>query len=294
MSARIPSARIQPIQRLSDVLGNYDAIISDVWGVLHNGVIATAGAQQALAAARRAGKPVALLTNSPRLPHLVAEQLRDFGVVEPCYDALVSSGGVTRDLLEAEGAKTFFHIGPERDAGLYQGLAAKPAPLESADLLLCTGLFDDETETAEQYRPMLEAALARRLRLYCANPDLIVERGDRLIPCAGAIADLYETMGGPVIWVGKPKPLVYERARRALEAALGRPLALNRVLCIGDAFRTDIAGANAEGHDVIMTLAGIHGHQIGLDGETYSLEALENLAAETRQRPTFCMVSLVD
>ncbi|MCA3600895.1 MAG: TIGR01459 family HAD-type hydrolase [Methylobacterium sp.] len=288
------SARIQPIARLSDVIDRYDAIISDVWGVLHNGVMATPGAQQALAGARRAGKPVALLTNSPRLPHLVADQLRDLGVVEPCYDALVSSGGVTRELLESEGAKAFYHIGPARDSGLFEGLEAPPAPLEAAELMLCTGLFDDETETPEQYRPMLEAARATGLRLYCANPDLVVERGDRLIPCAGAIADLYEKMGGAVIWVGKPKPMVYERARQALEMALGRPLALNRVLCIGDAFRTDIAGANAEGHDVIMTLAGIHGHQIGLSGGNYDLDRLEKLATNTRQRPTYCMVSLVD
>ena len=288
------SARIQPIDRLSDVLDRYEAIISDVWGVLHNGVIATPGAQQALAGARRAGKPVALLTNSPRLPHLVAEQLRDLGVVEPCYDALVSSGGVTRELLEKEGPKTFYHIGPARDSGLFEGLEARPAPLEAAELILCTGLFDDETETPDQYRSMLQSAHARALRLYCANPDLIVERGDRLIPCAGAIADLYEKMGGSVIWVGKPKPLVYERARQALETALGRTLALNRVLCIGDAFRTDIAGANAEGHDVIMTIAGIHGHQIGLSGNNYDLARLEQFAAETRLRPTYCMVSLVD
>lgn len=288
------SARIQPIARLSDVLDRYDAIISDVWGVLHNGVVATPGAQQALAAARRAGKPVALLTNSPRLPPLVAQQLCDLGVIEPCYDALVSSGGVTRELLEREGAKPFFHIGPARDAGVFEGLLAQPAPLESAELVLCTGLFDDETETPEQYRPTLEAARARGLRLYCANPDLVVERGDRLIPCAGALADLYEKLGGSVIWVGKPKPLVYSRAREALEAVLSQPLATARVLCIGDAFRTDIAGANAEGHDVIMTLAGIHGHQIGLDGSRYDHDRLESLAAETRQRPTYCMVSLVD
>jgi HAD superfamily hydrolase (TIGR01459 family) len=283
---------IQPIRSLSEVLGRYDAIISDVWGVLHNGVAATPGAQQGLAAARQAGKPVALLTNSPRLPHLVAEQLRDLGVIEPCYDALISSGGVTRELLAHEGAKSFHHIGPARDVGLFEGLECQPASLEVAGFVLCTGLFDDETETADDYREALSLALSRRLRLYCANPDLVVERGERLIPCAGAIADLYEQMGGEVIWVGKPKPLVYEQARAALELACGHRLETGRVLCIGDAFRTDIAGANAEGHDVIMTLAGIHGHQVGLRGTEYDLEALERLAAATGQRPTYCMASL--
>ncbi len=164
------STRIQPIQRLSDVLGQYDAIISDVWGVLHNGVAATP--RRAAGAGRRAarGKASGASYEFPALPHLVAEQLRDLGVIEPCYDALVSSGGVTRDLLEGEGAKTFYHIGPQRDSGLYEGLARKPAPLETADLVLCTGLFDDETETAEQYRPMLEAALARDCAFIARTP----------------------------------------------------------------------------------------------------------------------------
>jgi HAD superfamily hydrolase (TIGR01459 family) len=284
---------ILPIARLSEVIDRYDAVISDVWGVLHNGVAATPGAQDALAAARRAGKPVALLTNSPRLPHLVAEQLRDLGVVQPCYDAIISSGGVTRMLLAEEGDRPIFHLGPARDAGVFDGLAVRPVALEKAQIIVCTGLFDDETETAEDYRKTLEFALARRMRLYCANPDLIVERGDRLIPCAGAVADIYERMGGEVIWVGKPKPLVYEHARAELAKALGRAPERSRILCLGDAFRTDIAGANAEGHDVIMTLAGIHGHQIGLSGADYDLAKLNELSVQTQTRPTMCMVSLV-
>lgn len=284
---------ILPIARLSEVIERYDAIISDVWGVLHNGVVATPGAQDALAAARRAGKPVSLLTNSPRLPHLVAEQLRDLGVVQPCYDAIISSGGVTRMLLAEEGERSIYHLGPARDAGVFEGLSVRPSTLDQAEIIVCTGLFDDENEQAEDYRPTLDLALNRRMRLYCANPDLIVERGDRLIPCAGAVADIYERMGGEVIWVGKPKPLVYSHARAALARALGRMPEHARILCLGDAFRTDIAGANAEGHDVIMTLAGIHGHQIGLDGQNYDLAALERLSLDTQTRPTMCMVSLV-
>ncbi|MGL5448522.1 MAG: TIGR01459 family HAD-type hydrolase [Rhabdaerophilum sp.] len=289
----MPFTSIQPISRLSEVIDRYDAVISDVWGVLHNGVVATPGAQEALSAVRRAGKPVSLLTNSPRLPHLVAEQLRDLGVNQPCYDAIISSGGVTRLLLADEVDRRFFHLGPARDNGLFEGLAVRSVPLDQAEIIVCTGLFNDETEQAEDYRATLELAFSRRMRLYCANPDLIVERGHRLIPCAGAIADLYERMGGEVIWVGKPKPLVYEHARAELAKALGRMPELARILCIGDAIRTDIAGANAEGHDVIMTLAGIHGHQVGLDGQGYDLAALEKLSAQTQTRPTMCMVSLV-
>lgn len=289
----MPQTSIQPIHHLSEVIDRYDAIISDVWGVLHNGIVATPGAQDALAAARKAGKPVSLLTNSPRLPHLVAEQLRDLGVVQPCYDAIISSGGVTRMLLADEGSRPIYHLGPARDAGVFDGLAIRPVALDQAEIIVCTGLFDDETEQAEDYRQTLEFALARRMRFYCANPDLIVERGHRLIPCAGAIADIYEKMGGEVIWVGKPKPLVYAHAQAALAKALGREPERNRILCLGDAFRTDIAGANAQGHDVVMTLAGIHGHQIGLSGTDYDLARLEELSIQTQTRPTMCMVSLV-
>lgn len=284
---------IPELAGLSHVLDRYDAIISDVWGVLHNGIVATAGAQEALAAAREAGKPVVLLTNAPRPPHSIRTMLRGLKVGDDAYDALVSSGGVTRDLLLEEGARGFHHLGPERDHALFEGLACRPTTLEAADFILCTGLFDDETDQAEDYRPLLEQALSRRLRLYCANPDLIVERGDKLIPCAGAIADLYERMGGEVIWVGKPKPLVYRVVRRIIAERLGFEPEPARILCIGDALRTDIAGAVANGHESLMTLAGIHGHQIGLANGRFDAMRLATLAAESETRPTMCMASLV-
>ncbi|CAN1487551.1 NagD Predicted sugar phosphatases of the HAD superfamily [Rhabdaerophilaceae bacterium] len=283
---------IEPIQELRTIIDRYDAIISDVWGVLHNGVAATHGAQEALIEARKLGKPVSLLTNAPRLPHLVVEQLRSFGIADNAYDDLISSGGVTRELLGREGDTSFFFLGPERDSTLHAGLPLLRTDFDKAEFILCSGLFNDEEEQAEDYRAMLETALSRNMRFYCANPDLIVERGDRLIPCAGALADLYERMGGDVIWVGKPKPLVYAEARKALTNALGRVPDSRRVLCIGDALRTDIAGAIAGGHDSLMTLSGIHGHQIGLHGDRHDILALEQLAEATNTRPTMCMVSL--
>lgn len=283
---------IQPVSNLSAVLDRYDAIISDVWGVLHNGLVATPGAKEALAAAKAGGKPVILLTNAPRPPHSIAQQLLDLGIDETSYSAIVSSGGVTRDLLAKEGPVPFFHLGPDRDVSLYEGLEAFPVSFDDAKLILCTGPFNDEEETAEDFRDLLATASARRLPFYCANPDIIVERGDRLIPCAGAIAELYEELGGEVIWVGKPRPLVYSVVYGLIEQALGRKADPRRILCIGDALRTDIAGAIAHGHDSIMTLAGIHGHQIGLHGQDYDLGALEALSGKNNTRPTMCMVSL--
>lgn len=283
---------IQPITALSTVLERYDAIISDVWGVLHNGLVATPGAKEALAAVKASGKPVILLTNAPRPPQSIAQQLLDMGIDESSYTAIVSSGGATRDLLAKEGRMPFFHLGPARDVSLYEGLDAYPVSFEEAKLILCTGPFNDEEETAEDFRDLLVAASARQLPLYCANPDIIVERGDRLLPCAGAIAELYEQLGGEVIWVGKPRPLVYSVVHGLIEQALGRKSEPRRILCIGDALRTDIAGALAHGHDSIMTLAGIHGHHIGLQGQDYDLAALEALSGQNNTRPTMCMVSL--
>ena len=280
------------IENLSAIASRYDGIICDVWGVLHNGVRATPGAAEALEAARRAGLSVVLLTNAPRPPDKIEKQLAGFGISSAAYDAIISSGGVSRALVEAEGAKPFYHLGPPRDSGVYDGLSARPTSLEEAEYILCTGLFDDETETAEDYRPMLEKALARRQKLYCANPDLVVERGPDMLPCAGAIALLYEQMGGESVYIGKPYPLVYGHARAELGRLAGRELAKDRILCIGDALRTDVAGGLRAGHDVLMVLAGIHGHEIALARESYDAAALDRLCAQNAARPTVCTVSL--
>jgi HAD superfamily hydrolase (TIGR01459 family) len=167
-------------------------------------------------------------------------------------------------------------------------------PLADADYVLCTGLLDDETETAETYRSLLETARMRALKLYCANPDLVVERGEQLVPCAGAIAELYEALGDDVVWVGKPRPLVYRIAAEKVAEALGRKVEADRILCIGDALRTDIAGANRAGHQSIMTLAGIHAHQIGLGADgAFDRQKLELLAQKAGARPSMIMQSLV-
>jgi HAD superfamily hydrolase (TIGR01459 family) len=277
---------------LSAIASQYDGIICDVWGVLHNGVRANPGAAEALEAARNNGLAVVLLTNAPRPPDKIEKQLASFGISSSAYDGIISSGGVTRSLMAAEGDKAFYHLGPARDASVYEGLAARPVALDAAEYILCTGLFDDETEQAEDYRPTLEAALKRKLKLYCANPDLIVERGADMLPCAGAIALLYEQMGGEAIYVGKPHPLVYGEACKALEQISRRTLPTSRILCIGDALRTDVAGGLRAGHDVLMVLAGIHGHEIALTSDSYDRAALGRLCAQNAARPTTCMVSL--
>ena len=286
------TAFIPKLAGLSEIIGQYDAIISDVWGVLHNGIVATPGAKDALASARGHGKTVALLTNAPRPPASIAKQLAQLGITAQSYDAIISSGGETRSLMQAEGDTPFYHLGPQRDHALFEGLAARPVRFEDAKYLLVTGLFDDETEQAEDYRPQLEAAFARKLKLYCANPDLIVERGDKLIPCAGAIAELYETIGGEVIWVGKPRPHVYAMAHARINTLRGAVVPKSRILCIGDALRTDLAGARDNGYPVLMTLAGIHAHQIGLHNNQYDETLLTQMLKAADLRPLGCMVTL--
>jgi HAD superfamily hydrolase (TIGR01459 family) len=162
--------------------------------------------------------------------------------------------------------RKLFWIGAERHNSIHRGLDPVLAPLEQADYIVCTGLFDDETESAEDYRAMMLQARERQLTLICANPDIVVERGDRLIYCAGAIAELYRELGGEVIFYGKPHRPIYQRAMELAAGRHGHTVPLNRVLAIGDSVRTDLAGAHGFGIDCLFVTRGIHaGDFEGLD-----------------------------
>ena len=247
------------VDRLRDLIGGVDVVLSDIWGVVHNGLEAFPEACEALHAFRGQGGTVILITNAPRPADSVKRQLRKLGVADDTYDAIVSSGDLTRHYVADHPGRKVFWLGPERDYAIYHGLDPVLAPLEDADYIVCTGLLDDETETAEDYRAMMQQARERKLPLICANPDIVVERGDRLIYCAGAIAELYREIGGEVIFYGKPHRPIYERAM-ALAAAQRRDQAvpLSRVLAIGDSVRTDLAGAHGFGIDCLFVTRGIH------------------------------------
>lgn len=280
------------IDRLDAITDRYDALICDVWGVLHNGVRVSRAANVALAAARKRGLAVVMLTNAPRPPADIAHFIAELGGTSDAWDAIVSSGGVTRALMADEGSKPFHHIGPGRDRTVFTGLKAEAVSLAEANYVLCTGLLNDEIETAEDYRATLETMLARKLPLICANPDIVVERGHKLIPCAGAIADLYERMGGPVTWVGKPFPLVYETAHHEIERVLGRRVDKARLLGIGDAVRTDVAGATGYGIDSLFVLDGIHSAEFGPNGRDFSQAGVSAFLATASHRPTYATVAL--
>lgn len=239
---------------LGDLAPSYDVILSDVWGVVHNGLKATPEACDALAAFRNKGGQVVLITNAPRPREEVAKQIAQFGVPRDTYDAIASSGDVTRSVIQSRHGQSLYHLGPARDKPIFTGLDVTFAPLESADYVVCSGLENDDHETAEDYRPRLEQMLARKLFMVCGNPDVVVERGPRLVYCAGAIADLYKAMGGEVLYAGKPYRPIYDLA---LSLAKGNT-PLNRVLAIGDSLRTDLAGANSAGLDFVFLTAGIH------------------------------------
>jgi HAD superfamily hydrolase (TIGR01459 family) len=254
------------VERLRDLVDGKEVVLSDIWGVVHNGLEAFPEACEALHTCRQRGGTVILITNAPRPADSVQRQLRKLGVADDTYDAIVSSGDLARHYVADHPGKKICWLGPERDSSIHRGLDAVLAPLEQADYIVCTGLFDDETESAEDYRGMMLQARERKLTLVCANPDIVVERGDRLIYCAGAIAELYRELGGEVIFYGKPHRPIYERAMALAAEQRGHPAELNHVLAIGDSVRTDLAGAHGFGIDCLFVTRGIHSEQFeGID-----------------------------
>jgi len=254
------------VERLRDVVDGVEVVLSDIWGVVHNGLESFPEACAALQTYRQQGGVVILITNAPRPADSVQRQLRKLGVADETYDAIVSSGDLTRNFVADHPGKKMFWIGPDRDSSLHRGLDAVTAPLEQADYVVCTGLFDDETESAEDYRAMMLQAREHKLPLICANPDIVVERGDRLIYCAGAIAELYRELGGEAIFYGKPHRPIYERAMALAAERRRQPTSLDRALAIGDSVRTDLTGALGFGIDCLFLTRGIHSEEFeGID-----------------------------
>lgn len=285
------SAKVPIIERAQELLGRYDVLFCDVWGVVHDGRTAYAGAGDAFARFRRRGGTVLLISNAPMPATWVAHVLDEKGVRRDSWDAIVSSGDMTLAYVAERGMTRVHHIGTSRDLPLFQTMQAARVPLADAEAIVCTGLVDDRNETAETYRPLLEAALARRLPLLCANPDLIVDVGGELLLCAGVIAELYETMGGDVFWGGKPHLPIYECAMREAARLRGNMTDRGRVLAIGDAVRTDIAGAWAFGLDSLFIGQGIHRDEVLRDGSLDPKE-LERLIAAQPARPIAAMVGV--
>src|SRR6266540_360428 len=249
---------IPVIGSIKEIGSRYRAWLVDIWGVMHNGHRAFPRAVDAARSFRERGGIVVLLSNSPRPTPGVQEQLRRLGVPDDAYDATVTSGDLTRYELGKHKGTTVFHLGPERDLPIFDGIPVKLGPPEDAELVVCSGLFDDETETPEDYVELLRKLAARKLPMICANPDHLVERGDKLVYCAGALAAIYEKLRGSVLYAGKPYAPIYELALETISALAKGSVARDGVLAIGDGVNTDIAGAAGLGIDAVFVASGLH------------------------------------
>lgn len=279
---------IPMISSIAELGGSRRAWLCDIWGVLHNGVTAFPEAIAACRTYRAEGGCVVLISNSPRPAPGVVAQLATFGIGHDAFDAVVTSGDVTVDLIAQHPGEPMFHLGPERDKSIFHGLDLNLVAETDASLLVCTGLYADEIETPDDYAPMLSRFAARNVPMICGNPDKLVEKGDKLIPCAGALAELYEAMGQTVIYAGKPHPPLYDLAFRQLARFLGGEPGLDDILAIGDGIHTDIAGAGARGIDAAFIASAVH-----VNGDTaLTQQALGALFRETPHKPIAALTRL--
>jgi HAD superfamily hydrolase (TIGR01459 family) len=270
---------------ISSLAPNYDLFLCDVWGVIHNGETAHPAAVEALRKARAAGITVILITNAPRPGAVIERQIVNFKVPRDCYDTIVASGDVTRDELRRRPGAKVFHLGPERDMPNYEGLDLSLVSLDEADVVVCTGFFNDDVETPDDYAGMLSEIRTRAMPFICANPDIVVERGDRMIWCAGALARDFEKIGGEVVYAGKPYAPIYDLALERANEIRRKEVDRRRVLAIGDGVRTDLKGAVLQGIDCVFVAAGIHAAELDLSAGGPDAKASAHVFAEAGAPP---------
>ena len=278
------------LERIDPLLAGHDVILCDVWGVVHNGVAAWPEAVAALKRCRAAGAVVIMITNAPRPNPQVRAQLARLGADDGIYDDVVTSGDVTRALI-AEGPRKVFHIGPDMDLTIFDGLDVELVEEFEASGVVCTGLGDDEAETPDDYAGLLARLRSRDLPMICANPDIVVERGHRLVYCAGALARAYGQLGGRTLIAGKPHRPIYEEALRLAESIRGRPVDRSRVLAIGDGGTTDVKGAIDNGLALLFVTDGIHAREYGEPGKP-DLERLGAWLKAASAEPVGVMLKL--
>lgn len=273
------------------LLSRYQVVLCDIWGVLHDGVREYAQAGDALERYRASGGIVILLSNSPAPSERVADIIASKHVRPTAWDRIVSSGDLTRQRMAALAIDRIHHIGPDRDLCLFDGQAVERVTPERAQAIVATGLVDDTSEVAEHYRTRLAPMAKRGLPLICANPDRIVDVGGVTLPCAGALADVYEDLGGLVYWEGKPHAHAYDAAVATAERILGTRVERNTILAIGDSLGTDMAGADAAGLDAVFIAQGIHRQEVIVEG-TIEPGRLNKLIAAADRRPIAAMIGL--
>lgn len=283
---------------LADLAPAYDLILCDVWGVLHNGVAHHPAAVDALRRFRQGGGTVVLITNAPAPAAQVQRRLDRLDVPRDAYDGIATSGDVTIAMIVEAGCPPLFSIGPDGEYALYKEAGRlgprKPpiVPIEAADMAICIGL-DETGDRPEDYDDSLRELRIRGLDLVCANPDIVVEVGDTLVYCAGAIAERYAAIGGTVVQAGKPFPAIYERALAMAEAMRGKT-ARKRILAIGDAMPTDMRGAQNQGFASLLITSGIHRASLhrGAHASAIDAAALERFLGASAMTPTAALPAL--
>lgn len=250
---------LEKIKRLNDIIHHYDAVICDIWGVLHNGISLYQDAISALRGCHAQGKKVILLTNAPKSAEIMAQRFIKMGASEYFYDDIVTSGDTLNHYLFNHATyKKIFHWGLEGDRGIYNNLDFTEVQTpEEADFIVCTGLMDTEDEITVAEVKRLQAPAQKQVPFLCANPDRAVKVGDRHLICAGSLADIYIDLGGTVEFFGKPYMSVYHRCFHII-SELDSTIPLPRILAIGDGLPTDIKGAQTMGLDVLLIKDGLH------------------------------------
>ena len=247
---------IKKIKNFQDIEDSYDALICDVWGVIHNGRELFEGVNDCLVKFRSKQKPVVLLSNAPRPSKYIERMLNQLGLERKSFNEIVTSGDMTMSVLnESHYGSKCYHIGPDRDLNIFDGVNVSRVSFDEADFLFVTGLFDDEIEDENSYSSILDEAKKRNLKLICANPDIVVQRGEKLIPCAGAIAKKYEEIGGKAINIGKPFSPIFDKAVNLIKGINENQNP--RIIVIGDGLETDIKGANILKMDSLLVLGGL-------------------------------------
>jgi HAD superfamily hydrolase (TIGR01459 family) len=266
------------IEGAGPLLSACDVVFCDVWGVVHDGVTAYASAVAALERFRTMGGTVILISNAPMPADAVAPVIDEKGVPRTAWDAIVTSGDLSLAHVAERGWKKIVKIEYDYDTSLFDRINARPADVAEAEGIVCVGMRDHLHETPEAYRALLQRALDRNLTFVCANPDLVVDVGGRIVYCAGTLAAMYEAMGGTVYWAGKPHPPIYDMARATAERLRGAPVDPARILAIGDSVRTDIAGATGYGIASVFVACGIHRSDV-MTGSHIDQERLMQLFA---------------
>ncbi|MEM7671693.1 MAG: TIGR01459 family HAD-type hydrolase [Pseudomonadota bacterium] len=278
------------IGSLAEISEQYDAVFCDLWGCYHDGITPFPAAVAACHAMRDRGGIVVLLTNAPRPADQVKAFLDKIGGPEDSYDAIVSSGAACQGgLTSGKWGDRFYYLGPDRDLHMLTGLGLEPVPEDTAQAVLCTGLVDEWNQGLEDYVEQLARLAARGLPMLCANPDIIVDRGEQRFWCAGALARDYAKLGGEVIYFGKPHAPIYDWALEVLAETAGRPVPPARVLAIGDGPATDVKGGCDYGLDTLFVTGGLALGELGPDPEHPDPALLETYLAEHGLTPRYAI-----